>query len=205
MLTEAQLRAFLPTLPAGTMWTAALNAACERFAITAPVRLAAFLAQVAHESGGFKRLVENLNYSAKRLMEVWPTRFPTLASAQPYEHQADKLANYVYANRLGNGDAASGDGWRYRGRGLIQLTGLGNYRAAEQRLGLPLVESPDQVTLPDVAALTAGDFWDSKHLNTLADSNTEASFDQISRKINGGGGGLVERRSLWVRAKAVLT
>lgn len=204
ILTESQLRAFLPALPGPAVWVTALVAACERFAIGTPVRVAAFLAQVAHESSGLTRLVENLKYTAPRLMKVWPTRFPTLASALPYEYQPEKLANHVYANRNGNGDTASGDGWRYRGRGVIQLTGRTAYQLASLTLGLPLEQEPDRVAQREEAALTAAHYWHSRGLNRLADENTEAAFDAISRKINGGSTGLLERRALWARAKAAL-
>ena len=116
--TEPQLRAFLPAAPRLDVWCPALNTAMSRFQINSVERAAAFLAQVAHESNQFRNLVENLNYSADRLVNVWPKRFPTLEAATPYERQPEKLANYVYASRLGNGDSASGDGWRFRGRGL---------------------------------------------------------------------------------------
>ena len=108
--TEPQLRAFLPAATRLDVWCPALNTAMSRFQINSVERAAAFLAQVAHESNQFRNLVENLNYSADRLVNVWPKRFPTLEAATPYERQPEKLANYVYASRLGNGDSASGDG-----------------------------------------------------------------------------------------------
>jgi putative chitinase len=202
-LTETQLRDFLPALPPGTAWTGAVNTAAERFALNSPLRLSAFLAQVAWESGEFRRLVENLNYSAARLVAVWPTRF-TAVSALQYEHQPEKIANYVYASRLGNGDVASGDGWRYRGRGLIQLTGRTNYRDAGNALGLPFETDPDLLSHPTEAALSAGHFWAAHDLNRFADEGTVDAFDTITHRINGGSGGLLERRALWERAKAAL-
>jgi len=120
VLTDAQLLAFLPTLAGPTAWVQALNPAWARFGIATRERGAAFLAQVAHESGGFRRMEENLSYTAKRLAQVWPSRFPTEDIARAFERQPERLANVVYARRLGNGDAASADGWRHRGRGLIQ-------------------------------------------------------------------------------------
>src|SRR5687767_14886820 len=117
-LTAPRLQRFLPALADAAGWTDALNPALAQFEITTPPRIAAFLAQVALESMEFSHLVENLNYSAKRLMVVWPRRFPTLAAASPYARNPERLANHVYAKRLGNGDATSGDGWRFRGRGL---------------------------------------------------------------------------------------
>ena len=135
-LTASQLAIIMPSCPDPENWAQALNTAMEKFEITTPSRMAAFLAQLAHESGQLTRLTENLNYSAKRLTQVWPNRFQTLEKAAPYEKKPEKLANYIYAKRLGNGDEASGDGWSYRGRGPIQLTGRGNYRAAGQGLSL---------------------------------------------------------------------
>jgi putative chitinase len=179
-----------------------------RFDITGIGRMAAFLAQIAHESGQLTRLSENLNYSAKRLLQVWSGRFPTLEKALVYERNPEKLACFVYARRLGNGDEASGDGWRYRGRGLIQLTGRGNYRAAAQGIGLPLEEQPELLVQPGPAALSAAWFWKSHGLNELADDrnddNDTEDFRTITRRINGGIVGLKERIALWEKAKAVL-
>ena len=117
-----------------------LNGALNEFEINTPLREAAFLAQTAHESQNFTRLVENLNYSAKRLTQVWPKRFPTLDKAQPYANNPEKLANFTYANRNGNGSEASGDGWKYRGRGFIQITGRANYKACSDGLGADFID-----------------------------------------------------------------
>lgn len=207
-ITEQKLSAIMPACSNVTAWVTALNNAMSRFDITGGQRMAAFLAQVAHESGQLARLSENLNYSAKRLMQVWPSRFPTLEKAQKYEKNPEKLANYVYAGRLGNGDEASGDGWRFRGRGLIQLTGRGNYRAAGQGIGLPLEEQSDLLGQPEAAALSAAWFWKSHGLNELADDrsndNDNEDFKTITKRINGGTVGLQERIAFWKRAKTVL-
>jgi putative chitinase len=208
ILSEAQLRAFLPTAPRLAEWTAALNAAMARFEIDSPARAAAFLAQVAHESGELQRVAENLSYTAKRLMVVWPRRFPTLDAALPYERQPEKLANYVYAKRLGNGDVPSGDGWRFRGRGLLQITGRGNYSAAGNALGLPLESQPELLETPGPAALAAAQFWQSRGLNVLADDRNDDDDDEdfvtITLTINGGRVGLDARRAYWAQAKAAL-
>ncbi len=208
MLTENQLATFLPTLDDVPQWTSALAAAMDRFDVTSPGRIAAFLAQVAHESGEFRNLVENLNYSAKRLMKVWPKRFPTLEKAAAYANAPEKLANYVYAKRLGNGDERSGDGWRFRGRGLLQITGRGNYRSSQDALGLPLEEQPDLLEQPGPAALAAAQYWQSHGLNQLADDRNDDSDDEdfvtISIRINGGRVGLESRFQYWARAKAAL-
>jgi putative chitinase len=207
-LEVAQLAAFLPALPRADQWTAALNTAMDRFEIDTPPRAAAFLAQVAHESGELQRLSENLNYSAARLCAVWPKRFATVDAAQPYERNPERLANYVYARRLGNGDEASGDGWRFRGRGLIQLTGRGNYRSCGTAIALPLEAEPALLESPDAAALAAAQFWQSRGLNHLADDenadNDDSDFIAITKLINGGTAGLKSRQDYWARAKAAL-
>ena len=208
VISQAQLAAFLPALPRADEWTAALNAALDRFEINTPPRAAAFLAQVAHESGELQRLVENLSYTAARLCAVWPNRFATVDAAQPYERNPELLANYVYAKRLGNGDVASGDGWRFRGRGLIQLTGRGNYRSCGAAVALPLEAQPELLTSPDAAALAAAQFWQSRGLNHLADDenddNDDSDFIAITKIINGGAAGLKSRQAYWARAKAAL-
>ena len=138
LLTDARLAAFLPTLEDVPGWTAALDQAMDRYEINSPERTAAFLAQIACESSECRRLTEKLSYSAKRLMVVWPKRFTTLEKAREYEYQEEKLANYVYAKRLGNGDEASGDGFRYRGSGYKQLTGRSNYIEIGNLVGLDI-------------------------------------------------------------------
>ena len=207
-VSQAQLTVFLPKLSNAGAWTAALNTAMDRFEINSAARMAAFLAQVAHESGEFKRLVENLNYSAAGLMSTWPTRFPTLESAQPLERKPELIANRVYANRNGNGDGPSGDGWRFKGRGLIQLTGRGNYRSCGAAIALPLETQPELLEAPDAAALSAAQFWHSRGLNHLADDtntdNDDEDFQAITTIINVGRAGLASRRAYWARAKVAL-
>jgi len=127
-------------------WIDAINETFDRFDISTPERQACFLGQCAHESGGFTALKENLNYSAEGLTKVWPKRFPSLDVAQPYHRNPEKIANKVYADRMGNGNEASGEGFKYRGRGLIQLTGKDNYRACGEALGVDLLEDPDLVS-----------------------------------------------------------
>lgn len=206
-VTTSQLKLIMPKCHT-EQWVNALNQAMNRFDINTPSRMAAFLAQVAHESAETTILIENLNYSAARLTQVWPARFPSLASAKTYAKNPEKLANYVYAGRGGNGNAASGDGWRYCGRGLFQLTTKDNYRLAGQALALPLVEKPELVATPEVAALTAAHFWQRLGLNVLADhqqgDNEEKDFEKISIKINGGKVGLTERKRYWLLAKKAL-
>ncbi|MBI2381973.1 MAG: glycoside hydrolase family 19 protein [Gammaproteobacteria bacterium] len=208
-LSTQELQLFLPglTQTQAEAWTGALNAACPRFAIGTPDRLCAFMAQCAHESGGFKRLAENLNYSAVGLTKTWPKRFPSLDFAAGYERQPEKIANYVYASRLGNGDTASGDGWRYKGRGLIQLTGRGNYQSAGAAIGLDLLDQPELLEQPEAAALSAAWFWQSRGLNELADDKTgdddQEDFIRITQLINGGTVGLADRQALWAKARQI--
>lgn len=189
-------------------WLEPLNAAMASWEINSPQRIAAFLAQIAHESAGLTRLEENLRYSAKRLCQVWPKRFPSLQVAAPYANNPEKLANRVYAGRLGNGDEASGDGWRYRGRGLIQLTGRSNYASCGKALDIDLDETPDVLAEPTTASLSAAWFWSSRGLNELADhapgDDDERDFTRITVIINGGKVGLAERLALWRRAQEAL-
>lgn len=211
-ITEQQLLHTLPNARRNAgVFVSAINRAAARFNITSPVRLAAFLAQVGHESGELTRLLENLNYSAPALASTWPARFaedPQARVKTPnglalrLQRQPEAIANAVYGGRMGNGPAASGDGWRFRGRGLMQLTGRANYAAAGADLGLDLVAHPELLEQPEHAAMAAAWFWASRGLNDLAD---RGDFEGITRRINGGLTGLAERRALWERAKAVLS
>jgi len=202
LLTIDILKKVVPKADPG-LWVDVLNSAMDRFGINTANRAAAFLAQVAHESGEFKVLEENLNYSAQRLTQVWPKRFPTLEKAQEYEKNPQKLANYIYADRLGNGNEASGDGWKFRGRGLIQLTGRTNYTQTGKALGTDLASNPDPVKQPQYASLTAAYFWKSNGLNELADTPTNEKFTEITKRINGGTVGLEEREAYWAKAREV--
>lgn len=201
-ITENLLRAALPLCRDPATWATALAAAATRYDIDTAARIASFLAQTGHESGQFNRIVESLVYStAQRLMTVWPKRFPTPASAAPYVRNEQRLANFVYANRIGNGDVQSGDGYKYRGRGLIQVTGRSNYQACGKVLGLDLLDNPDLLLQPRNAALSAAWFWDSRGLNALADDRTDDNdledFTAITKAINGGTQGLKERFALF--------
>ena len=201
MLTVQTLRKVFPQCPDPELWAQALAPAMKRYGIDTPARMASFLAQTGHESAQFSRLSENLRYrSAKRLMQVWPKRFPSEAAAGPYVDNPEQLANFVYAKRLGNGDASSGDGYRYRGRGILQITGRSNYAAVGQALDLDLIGDPDLLLQPEHAAMSAAWFWDSRGLNALADDRTDdddlEDFTRITRLINGGTVGLLQRLAL---------
>jgi putative chitinase len=174
----------------GEQWVDALNETFQRFNILTPHQQASFIGQAGHESGNFRMLEENLNYRAETLMKVWPKRFPTLEFAKQYEKNPKKIANSVYANRMGNRDEASGDGFRFRGRGLFQLTGHSGYYHAGQALGEDFVMNPDLVATPKYAAMTAGWFWNTHKLNQYAD---RTDFLMMTKKINGGTIGLDDR------------
>lgn len=181
-------------------WIAALNAAMARSGINTPARAAAFIAQIGWESDHLTHLSENLNYSAEGLLATFPTHF-TEADAHQYQRKPIAIANRVYASRYGNGDEASGDGWRYRGRGLIQLTFKGNYQACGAALGMDLTANPDVLNLPQNAALAAAWYWQAHGCNAMADTG---DFNGITRAINGGLNGLNGRLALWSSAKGAL-
>lgn len=207
-ITEQQLRAILPSCQNPASWVPHIEVGFDRYGIESSQRRAAFLAQVGHESNQFNRLEENLNYSAPRLREVFARYFPDDATARRYERQRERIANRVYADRLGNGPEDSGDGWKYRGRGLIQVTGKSNYRDAGTELGLPLVDRPELLQDPANAVMSACWFWKSRGLNALADhapgANDDTDFRKITKAINGGLAGLEERRQIWLRARQAL-
>ena len=206
VITEQQLIQVLPKASgvAGS-YVPELNAAMARYAIDSPERIAAFIAQVGYESAQFTQLLEGLNYSAIRLAALWPNRFsdktgaPNALALQIGGHPQE-IANVVYADRLGNGLATSGDGWLYRGRGLIQMTGRSNYRAAGEALGVDLEATPELLEQPRYACLSAAWFWTVHALNDLADTG---DFQQITRRINGGLNGYADRERLWKVARTV--
>jgi putative chitinase len=180
----------LAKLHIGEQWVDALNETFNRFGINTPNQQAAFIGQCGHECGNFRILEENLNYRAETLCKLWPKRFPTLEFAKQYERQPRKIANSVYSNRMGNRDEASGDGFRFRGRGCIQLTGHSSYFHAGKALGVDFVMQPELVASPKYAALTAGWFWSTHGCNEIAE---RGDWTQLTKKINGGTIGLDDR------------
>ena len=172
------------------VWVDALNETFQRFDISTPVRQASFIGQCGHECANFKVLEENLNYRAETLMKLWKSRFPTIEIANEYARNPKKIANKVYSSRMGNRDEASGDGYRFRGRGCIQLTGHANYFHAGQACGEDFVMQPDLVATPKYAAMTAGWFWNTHKINQFADRQ---DFTLMTKKINGGTIGLDDR------------
>jgi putative chitinase len=166
-----------------------------------PWRREFFLAQLGHESGGLAILEENLHYEARRLLAVFPRHFRTLEEAQACAAAPERLANRVYCNRMANGDEASGDGYRYRGRGYIQLTGRENYREIGRLTGLPLEAQPDLARHPDHALHCAAAFWAWRELNELADAG---QFEAVTRRINGALHGLEDRQAWLDKVRRVL-
>jgi len=192
----------LAKLKIGPEWVDALNETFTRFGISTPRQQAAFIGQCGHECGHFRLLEENLNYRAATLMKLWPKRFPTQEIANEYEKQPKKIANKVYASRMGNRDEASGDGYRFRGRGCIQLTGSDGYYHAGKALGVDFWANPELVATPMYAALTAGWFWSTRKCNELAEAG---DWIGLTKKINGGTIGLNDRIKHITHALEVLT
>jgi putative chitinase len=212
-ITEQQLLQILPNArPVAGVFVPALNRAMARFDITSPVRQAAFIAQLGHESAQLTKLSESLYYKdPERVAQLFKYGFDLnqngrvdpaeVEFAKGYVRNSEKLANRVYGGRYGNGPEASGDGYRYRARGAIGITFRDNYRLCGKALGLPLVERPELLEQPEYAALSAAWFWWDRGLNELADAGL---FDRITRVINGGNNGEADRRTLWAVAKEVL-
>lgn len=203
-----QLHKAMPLAPA--KWLDALVNGCDKWEINTDVRRAAFIGHLAHECSQFTQLHENLTYSAERLTQVWPHRFPTLESATPYARNPQKLANKVYANRLGNRDEASGDGWTYSGAGPIQVTGFTNYKTAGEAIGVDLIADPSKILVPAIGVAAAGYFWKAHSLNELADEGTDGLIrvaalplgetddeHDITHAINGGDIGY-QKRIEWI-------
>ena len=171
-------------------WHGALDQLLDDYEINTPLRVAHFVAQCAHESGNFVFIKENLNYKAASLMAVFKKYFPTQELAQQYANKPERIANRVYANRMGNGDEASGDGWRFCGRGLIQLTGKDNYTFFAGSLGISVEEAAEYLATFEGAAQSACFFWEQNNLNRFADANDTKG---LTRAINGGYIGLEDR------------
>jgi putative chitinase len=164
-----------------------------KFELNTPLRLAHFLAQAGHESGGFKAVNENLNYGAKGLLGIFKKYFPTEAKAKLYERKPEKIANLVYGGRMGNGPEVSGEGFKFRGRGYIQLTGKDNYKAFDAVVPENLLESPDLVATK-YPLLSAAWFFHKNGLHKIADKGaTDAVVTEVTKRVNGGTIGLADR------------
>jgi len=168
-------------------WLQPLLNVFAKYEINTPQRQSSFIGQCLHESGNFKFLQENLNYKPERLMAIFPSRFPTLDFAKQFD-TPEKIANKVYGGRMGNLD--DGDGWKYHGRGLIQLTGKDNYKAFSDATGVDAINNPDLLLQPEYACLSAGWFWNKRNLNSLADNE---DYKTMTQRINGGLIGLDDR------------
>ncbi len=184
------------------IWYGPFTEAMEEFGIRQPLEQAAFLAQCGHECGSLNKFEENMNYGPAAMMASWPTRFPTVASCSYYMHSPERLANQVYGGRFGNGAYVSGDGWKYRGRGPIQITFADAYRACGKVLNLSLIEKPEQLLDPIPGARSACWFWrDYKHCNQLPDLKDVVA---VTKRIQGGDNGLADRSIRFHAACAIL-
>lgn len=198
MLTKEHLKSFFEDTKESIIdsFLDPLNKTLEHFEINSTNRIAMFLAQVGHESGGLNHTKENLNYKAQGLMNTFPKYFRDV-NPEEYAHNPEKIANRVYANRMGNGNEESGDGFKFCGRGLIQLTGRDNYTRFANDIGMDLDEAVQYLGTPEGAAMSAGWFWSKNGLNALAD---EGDIVRCTKKINGGTIGLAERTALYEEA-----
>lgn len=181
-------------------WLAPLLSVFDKYEINTTLRQASFIGQCCYESSNFTGLEENLNYSAESLTRVWPTHF-NASTALDCARQPEKIGNIAYANRMGNGDISSGDGWKYRGRGLIQITGKDIYRILSAALGQDFIANPDLIKTPEFACLSAGWFWNSHSLNTFSDAK---EYTLMTKAINGGVNGIETRIQLINRALSIL-
>jgi putative chitinase len=203
-LTLDQLKQLIPRNPYVKQWHQALAQLLPDYEINTPRRIAAFIAQCSHESGGFTALRENLNYRAATLRKIFPKYFPTDELAQQYASMPNKqqaIANLVYANRMGNGPPESGDGWRFAGKGLIQLTGKDNYTWFAASLGISVAEAAEYLETFEGAAQSACWFWETNKLNQWADAG---DILMLTKRINGGTIGLEDRKKHYEHALHVL-
>lgn len=191
MITEEQIKSGYPSSDSDVVsaLVSSLDTLAEKYEINSALRLAHFLAQTAHESGGFRAIEENLNYSADGLSKIFPKYFKD-KDPEEYARNPEKIANVVYASRMGNGDTDSGDGYNFRGRGLIQLTGRSNYTAMAGDMGVGVDEVVDYLGTPEGAVESAAWFWNKNGLNKLADADDVTA---VTKKINGGTIGLEDR------------
>ena len=188
--TREQLSSVIGNNPDLNGWYEALSSVLPTYDIDSPQRVAAFIAQCTHESGGFKRLKENLNYKWESLRKVFPKYFPTDELAREYAHKQEQIANRVYGARMGNSDESSGDGFRYCGRGLIQLTGRNNYTKFAESIGMAVEEVPSLLETFEGAVKSACWFWKTNNLNQYADAGDILT---MTKRINGGTIGLEDR------------
>ncbi|MBQ4805147.1 glycoside hydrolase family 19 protein [Aquimarina sp. MMG015] len=195
MITEENFKTLIPDVNwhYANKYIPLFDIVLPKYEIDTPLRKAYFLSQVTHESGGFKFVTENLNYSAKALYGVFRKYFPSLDTASAYARKPEKIANKVYANRMGNGPESSGDGWKYKGRGLIQLTGKSNYSELSKNTAQDFTSNPSIVSNPKWALTSACWYWQKRNINKYAD---EDDIHMVTKLINGGYNGLQNRQHL---------
>lgn len=206
-ITSETLRKIYPLSKNINRYLGALNMSMQECGIDTVDRVRAFLAQVGHESSQLNTVEENLNYSAQGLRKIFPKYFPTQKEALAFARNPEMIANRVYADRLGNGNEKSGDGWTFRGRGLIQITGRDNYSYMSSLMGKDLTIWPDALLLPLDACRSAALWWKANGLNALAAklaTDERKTFEAITKRVNGGLNGLEDRWAIYQRAKAVI-
>lgn len=202
IITAEQLAAALSIqYPIALAWQPAIQAALDKYGMDSTKEVAMFIAQTGHESESLTHLVENLNYSAPALLATFPTHFAGRADADAYARRPEMIANRVYANRMGNGNEASGDGWAFRAHGLIGITGRNNHRACGEALGIDLEGRPDKLLIPRNAALSAGWFWS---VNGCVGPARRGDVPATTHIINGGLNGLGDRMARYDRALTAL-
>ncbi len=199
--TLEKFKTIIGNNPHADHWYEALCQILPDYDIDTVPRVAAFLAQTAHESGGYRAIKENLNYKAESLCRVWPRYFPNIDVARQYAQQPERIANRAYANRMGNGPEESGDGWKFCGRGLIQLTGKDNYSRYAESLEISLDEASEHLTTFEGCVQSAAWFWEANNLNQYADSGDILT---MTKRINGGTLGLADRQNHYQHAMHVL-
>jgi len=199
--TQNKLEAIIGKNPYIDHWYEALCQILPDYDINTVPRVAAFLAQTAHESGNYRAIKENLNYRAETLMKVWPRYFPNMEIASQYAHKQEAIANRAYGGRMGNGPESSGDGYKFCGRGLIQLTGKDNYTRYAQSLEIGLDEASEHLTTFEGCVQSAAWFWEANNLNQWADSGDILT---LTKKINGGTLGLADRQKHYSHAIHIL-
>jgi putative chitinase len=201
-LSEDQLKLLIHNNPDYVNWYNALIKVLPDYQIDTPQRLSAFISQCAHESADFTAVQENLNYKAESLMRTWPSHFPNIEIANRYAHNQEMIANRAYANRMGNGDESSGDGWRFCGRGLIQLTGRSNYQDFADSLQMSIDDVPAYFGTYEGAVQSACFFWENNNLNDWAD---RGDVKRMTKIINGGDLGYDDRLNRYIEACNILT
>jgi putative chitinase len=201
MITQEQLQKILPNNKLSDIWCEALNELFSVYEINTPKRMAAFIAQCQHESANFTVLSENLFYSAQGLNKVFGKYFPTITDAVPFAKQPEKIANKVYANRMGNGAESSGDGYKFRGRGVFQLTGKDNYQSFAKTKNMELDDVVKYLETPKGALESACWFWKKHNLNNVIDLR---GIDDVSKIINGGINGIIDRKEKYNKVLVII-